>query len=176
MAAVDPENISTVWAPMIFGLLGVGGVLLPSQVVFSIITPDDLIGTAIALSIVIRMLGQVIGISMFYNVFIQQVKKKAIAYFAFPAILVGFDDITSITALATTLTAGPLSSHLSLFPQINTPEKYEIIVTAGHELYKHCFPILYLISIAFGSAAIVSAFFLSDVNKYIDDHVAVALV
>jgi hypothetical protein len=176
MAAVDPENISTVWAPMIFGLIGVGGVLLPSQVVFSIITPDELIGTGVALSIVIRMLGQVIGISMFYNVFSNQVKKKAVEYLAFPAISVGFDSVAAITELATTLTAGPLSSHISLFPQIDTPEKYNTIVTAGHELFKHCFPILYLIAIAFGGAAIISSFFLADINQYIDDHVAVAYV
>jgi len=35
MAAFDKDNINTVWAPMAIGLFGVGGVLLPSQVVFS---------------------------------------------------------------------------------------------------------------------------------------------
>ena len=35
MAAFDKDNINTVWGPMAIGLLGVGGVLLPSQVVFS---------------------------------------------------------------------------------------------------------------------------------------------
>lgn len=59
MAAFDKDNISTVWAPMVIGLIGVGGVLLPSQVVFSVISPDDLIGTSVALSVVIRMIGQV---------------------------------------------------------------------------------------------------------------------
>ncbi|TVY86809.1 Efflux pump, partial [Lachnellula willkommii] len=67
MAAIDPENITTAWAPLIIGLIGVGGVLLPSQVVFSIISPPSLIGTSVSLSIVIRAIGQVIGVSMFYN-------------------------------------------------------------------------------------------------------------
>jgi hypothetical protein len=35
MAAFDKDNVSSVWGPMIVGLLGVGGVLLPSQIVFS---------------------------------------------------------------------------------------------------------------------------------------------
>lgn len=176
MAAVDPENISTVWAPMILGLIGVGGVLLPSQVIFSIITPDELIGTGVALSIVVRMVGQVVGVAMFYNIFVQQVTTNTIKYFALPAISVGVDDVASITSLVTALTAGPFSNYVELFPQINTTEKYNIIIQAKHELFKHCYPILYLISVAFGGAAIFSAFFLSDINQFIDDHVAVALV
>jgi hypothetical protein len=175
MAAVDPENINTAWAPMVLGLIGVGGVLLPSQVIFSIITPDELLGTSIALSIVVRMIGQVVGVSMFYNIFLHHVRNNAVKYFALPAIEAGFDSVASITQLATTLTAGPLSSYAHLFPQLDSPEKVQAIAQAGHELFKHCFPILYLISIAFGGAAIISSFFLRDINRFIDDHVAVLL-
>jgi len=175
MAAIDPENIKTAWAPMVLGLIGVGGVLLPSQVIFSIITPDELLGTGVALSIVIRMIGQVVGVSMFYNIFLHHVQSNAAKYFALPAIEAGFDTVASITELATTLTAGPLSHYAYMFPQLDTPAKIESIVVAGHELFKHCFPILYLISIAFGGAAIISSFFLRDINKYMNDHVAVLL-
>lgn len=175
MAAIDPENINTAWAPMVLGLIGVGGVLLPSQVIFSIITPDELLGTGVALSIVIRMIGQVVGVSMFYNIFLHHVQKEALKHFAIPAITVGFDSVESITQLATTLTAGPLTSYAHMFPQLNSPEKIHTIVVAGHETYKHCFPILYLISIAFGGAAIISSFFLRDINKFMNDHVAVLL-
>lgn len=175
MATIDPENIHTAWAPVILGLIGVGGVLLPSQVIFSIITPDELLGTGVALSIVIRMIGQVVGVSMFYNIFLHHVQNNAVKYFAFPAIEVGFDSVASITELVTTLTAGPLSEYAHLFPQLDSPEKIQTIVVAGHELFKHCFPILYLISIAFGGAAIISSFFLRDINKFMNDHVAVLL-
>ena len=175
MAAIDPENINTAWAPMVFGLIGVGGVLLPSQVIFSIITPDELLGTGVALSIVIRMIGQVVGVSMFYNIFLHHVQTNAIKYFAIPAVEVGFTSVAGITELATTLTAGPLDHYAHLFPELNTPEKIHTIIVAGHELFKHCFPILYLIAIAFGGAAIVSSFFLRDINKYMNDHVAVLL-
>jgi hypothetical protein len=58
------------------------------------------------------------------------------------------------------------------FPQIDAPEKLASIVQAGHETYKHCFPILYLISIAFGSAAIIVLMFLKDFERYMNDHVA----
>lgn len=175
MAAINPDNVNSAWAPVILGLIGVGGVLLPSQVIFSILTPDEFLGTGVALSIVIRMVGQVIGVSMFYNIFHHHVEENAIKYFALTAIELGFDSIESITQLVTTLTAGPFSTYAHLFPQLDTPEKVEMIIQAGHVLFEHCFPILYFISIAFGGVAIVSCFFLTDINRHMDDHVAVLL-
>jgi len=83
--------------------------------------------------------------------------------------------VEGITELATTLTAGPLSYYAHMFPELDSPEKIHSIMIAGHETFKHCFPILYLISIAFGGAAIISSFFLRDINKYMNDHVAVLL-
>jgi hypothetical protein len=74
--------------------------------------------------------------------------------------------------IASTLGASPLSHYVYWFPQIDTPEKLASIVQAGHETYKHCFPILYLISIAFGSAAIIVLVFLKDFERYMNDHVA----
>jgi hypothetical protein len=175
MASVNPENINTVWGPLTIGLVGVGGVLLPSQVIFSIITPNDILGTGVALSVVIRLVGQVIGVSMFYNIFKQQVTKNVYLHFAIPAVETGITTVQGITELVTTLGAGPLSHYVALFPQIDTPEKLATIVHAGHETYKHCFPILYLIAIAFGSAAIIASLFLKDLERYMNDHVAVML-
>jgi hypothetical protein len=60
-----------------------------------------------------------------------------------------------------------------LFPQIDRPENLASTVQAGLETYKYCFPILYLISIAFGSVAIIVLLFLKDLEKYMNDHVAV---
>ncbi|TVY46436.1 Efflux pump [Lachnellula occidentalis] len=170
MAAIDPENISTAWAPLVIGLVGVGGVLLPSQVVFSIISPHDLIGTSVSLSIVIRAIGQVIGVSMYYNVFKTRLTTAAAnpAAIAFPAIENGllFTSLDpaaltpNITQLVTALAAGPFTAYAHLFPNIDSPVQIAAIQTAAHELYKPLFPILYLISIAWGGAAIVACFFL----------------
>jgi len=166
VAAADPDNINTVWAPLIIGLLGVGGVLLPSQVVFSIISPETLIGTSIALSIVIRAIGQVIGVSMFYNLFHSHIEHRAMSnltIFTLPAITNGFNPglhpVEATTELITTLTAGPFSAYAANF-NITDPENIAAIQQAGHELYKTAFPELYLVSIAFGGAAIISCFFL----------------
>ncbi len=167
MAAADPDDVNTVWAPLIIGLLGVGGVLLPSQVVFSIISPETLIGTSIALSIVIRAIGQVVGVSMFYNIFHSHIEHRAmnnLTIFTLPAILNGFnpgsDPKAATTTLITTLTAGPFSEYAHNF-NITDPVNIAAIQQAGHELYKTAFPELYLVSIAFGGAAIISCFFLT---------------
>ena len=177
MAAADPENIKTMWTPLIFGLLGVGGVLLPSQVVFSIISPPDHIGASVALSIVIRSIGQVIGVSMFYNIFSQNVTKSVyhhVQEFVVPAVgLVGADP-TAIAALVMALTAGPFEDYAHLF-NATTQAQIDAIVNGGHEVYKGCFGELYLISVAFGSAAILCFFFLADIRKFINEHVAVNL-
>ena len=93
----------------------------------------------------------------------------------FFSIQAGLSTVPEITELVTTLTAGPLEAYASLFPTLNTPEKIASIVLAGHETYKHVFPVLYLIAIAFGGAAIVACFFLGGLEYYINDDVAVIL-
>jgi hypothetical protein len=177
MATADPENIHTMWAPLILGLLGVGGVLLPSQVVFSIISPPEHIGASVALSIVVRSIGQVIGVSMFYNIFKQNVTKSVFNHvqeFVVPAVELVGADMTAITALVTALTAGPFEVYAHIF-NATTQAQIDAIVKGGHEVYKGCFGELYLISIAFGGAATLSFFFLADIKKFINEHVAVHL-
>lgn len=177
MATADPENINSMWAPLIFGLLGVGGVLLPSQVVFSIISPPEHIGASVALSIVVRSIGQVIGTSMFYNIFKHNVTKSVYSHvqdFIVPAAALVGPDIDAITALVTALTAGPFDVYAHLF-NATTPAQIDAIVKGGHEVYKGCFSELYLISIAFGGAAIICFFFLADIRKFMNEHVAVNL-
>lgn len=177
MAAVDPDKISTAFAPLIFGLIGVGGVLLPSQVIFSIITPHDIIGAGVALSITIRSIGQVVGLSIFYNVFRHQLTIKAPYYIAYPAIDVGFTSIPAITELVTVLSAGPISRYTYIFPDINwTPKAIDTIQTAAHNLYAVAFPKMYLVAISFGASAVLACFFLIDINRFMDEHVAVHLV
>lgn len=170
MAAIDPEDINTAWAPLCIGLMGVGGVLLPSQVVFSIISPQDLIGTSVALSIVVRGIGQVVGASLFYNIFTQRLTHRAttdLQLFAVPAIQAGLEIppgsniIIELTKLATALSAGPFSAYAHYFTGLTTPAQIAAIQLAGHNLYKDVFPILYEISIAWGGAAIIACFFLS---------------
>merc|ERR1712000_357676 len=147
----------------------------------AIISPETLIGTSIALSIVIRAIGQVIGVSMFYNLFHSHIEHRAMSnltIFTLPAITNGFNPglhpVEATTELITTLTAGPFSAYAANF-NITDPENIAAIQQAGHELYKTAFPELYLVSIAFGGAAIISCFFLKGISAFINENVAVHL-
>lgn len=180
MAAVDPDNINTIWAPIVFGLIGVGGVLLPSQIVFSIISPEELIGTSVALSIVVRCLGQVVGVAMFFNIFVTQTAKRAmenpnliilpaLTHGVFVKNAAGQVDLPAttelITKLITTLAAGPLSHYApTQFPMLNTPEAVQAIQDAGSQLYRHSFDKMYLIAVPWGAAAVAVSFLLGDVK------------
>ena len=151
-----------------------------------------------ALSVVIRMIGQVsrassrqsrrgdtdrkqvIGKSMFYNIFRSRVTELAtsdLSLVALPALQNGFTSIDRIRVLITQLTAGPLQFYVDqgLFPEITTPEAVAILSDGGKELYSQCLGLLYLISIPWGAAAIISCFLLWGVDRYIDEHVAVHL-
>jgi hypothetical protein len=68
--------------------------------------------------------------------------------------------VTIIGWYLSSLVLNGRSIYVHLFPQIDRPEKLASIVQAGHETYKYCFSILYLISIAFVSAAIIVLLFL----------------
>lgn len=175
MAATSENNVNTVWAPMVFGLLGVGGVLLPSQVVFSIISPDDLIGTSIALSLVIRMIGQVVGKSMFFNLLKTRVIDNAYDVMLIPAIQAGFTSVDRVELFITQMTAGPADTFLGQFPELK-PEYVPALIKAANHLYAISFPIIYYVSIPWGVVACFSCLALYGIEKHIDDHVAVHLV
>lgn len=179
MSYFDKNDIRTVFAPMIFGLFGIGGVLLPSQVVFSAISPDDLIGTSVALSLVIRMLGQVAGKAMFYNIFKANLKARGPAIVGIPAIQAGFGSIPGtdifvrVEEFVTTMTAGPITHYVRMFPEIKDEASLKLVTDAGHVLFSSVYPGLYRLSIPFGVIATVSCLGLWGVDKYMDDRVAV---
>ncbi|KAF2762288.1 putative major facilitator superfamily transporter [Pseudovirgaria hyperparasitica] len=176
MAIVDPTDIRTVWGPMVVGLFGIGAVLLPSQVVFSVISPDHLIGTSVAFSLVIRMVGQIVGKSMFYNIFREHVRTLAPPIIGIPAINAGFQSIPRIEEVVTVMAAGPLSHYRSAFPEIVDDAKMEVLVQAGRVLYGKAFPLIYYVSIPFGVLAVLSCFALWGIEQFLTDHVAVHLV
>jgi hypothetical protein len=60
------------------------------------------------------------------------VSKNAEVQFAIPKLEAGIATTQEITALASTLEAGPLSHYVHLFPQINRPNKLASIVQARH--------------------------------------------
>lgn len=177
MAAVDPHNINTVWAPLIIGLVGVGGVLFPNQIIVTVITPDDLLATVTSLTFVLRGISQAVALTLLQNRFTAQVRKNAIDMIAVPAILAGVKTIADITTLVTSLTAIPFKEYIpAVLPQVlANPARYEALRIACVDAFGKSFPILYYIGLAFGIVGCVASFLVGDMSKFMDEHVAVVM-
>ena len=77
---------------------------------------------------------------------------------------------------AIALTGASLIEGIREIPGIAGNETaYQMVVKAGQIAYAESYKYVYLTSIAFGSISIISAIFLGNIDKYMDDHVAVVM-
>lgn len=142
----------------------------------TIICPDDLIATVAALTLSIRVIGGAVGYTTYYNVFVQKFIPNAVKYIGGTMELeLGITNATYISD-AIALTAMSLLPGLKAIPGIAGNETaYNMVVAAGQLAYAQSYKYVYLTSIAFGSVSIIAACFLGNINKYMDDHVAVVM-
>jgi hypothetical protein len=175
LTVIDPHDIRTAWPPLALALIGVGGVLVPNQVVITIITPDDLIGTVTAVTVGLRAQSQLIGLALFYNRFVNELQNNVINYVVPAMFSVGIDDPTEITTIVSSLTAVPFYQLAAGIPQLQNPANYELVKEATIQGFSQSFLLPYYITIAFGVPACIAAAFMGDISKYMDDHVAVVL-
>jgi len=69
-----------------------------------------------------------------------------------------------------------LLSDIQTIPGIEgVPGAYEMVVAAGQTAYAVSYAYVYYATIAFGVVAIIASCFLTNINKYIDNHVAVVM-
>ena len=74
------------------------------------------------------------------------------------------------------LTSSALLDEIKLIPGIaGNATAYEIVVGAGQIAYAESYRWVYLVSIAFGGVSVIAACFLGNIEKYMDDHVAVVM-
>jgi hypothetical protein len=156
-------------------LVGIGGVLVPNQVVVTIITPDDLVASVTALTVGLRAQAQVLGLSIFYNRFYTKIHKNAIKYIAPPIVKAGVYNITAITEFVTNLAGVPYKESYATFPQLQNPAHYEAVHKGVIDAFSKTFVQVYYITIPFGVTATIAALFMGDISQYIDQHVAVIL-
>ena len=91
------------------------------------------------------------------------------------ALELGITNKTYIT-MAIQLTGASLLEEMKAIPGIAGNETaYQMVVVAGQVAYAESYKYVYLASIAFGSVSILAACFLGNINKYMDDHVAVVM-
>jgi hypothetical protein len=175
LVLIDPHDIRTVWAPLVLALVGIGGVLVPNQVIVTIITPDDLIASVTALTVGLRAQAQVIGLAIFYNRFQHEVTKNAFKYIV-PAMLeIGEFDVEIITNFVTSLAGVPYSQLSLTIDALYFPKNYELLREATIQCFSRSFTLVYYITIPFGVTASIAAAFMGDISPYIDEHVAVVL-
>lgn len=175
LAVATRFNLSTLWGLLILGGLGIGGIVVPASIMTTIICPDDIIATVAALTLSIRVIGGCIGYTVYYNVFVNKFVPNATKYIGGAMVEIGITNVTYITE-AIELTAASLLAGLKEIPGIgNNETAYEIVVLAGQIAYAESYKYVYLTSIAFGGIAIVSSIFLGNIDKYMDDHVAVVM-
>ncbi|EXJ69971.1 uncharacterized protein A1O5_07044 [Cladophialophora psammophila CBS 110553] len=176
LAAADLNNIHAVYGILVVAGLGIGGIVVPASIITTIICPDDIIATVTALTLSIRVIGGCIGYTTYYNVFVNKFKVKIVEYVG--GVMVGQLGITNETYIvdAITLTGLSLVDQLKLIPGIAGNETaYQMVLTAGQVAYSESYRWVYLVSIAFGGVAIICSAFLGNIEKYMDDHVAVVI-
>lgn len=83
---------------------------------------------------------------------------------------------TTYIAQAIELTGASLLPGLHNIPGINGSDAaYDAVVKAGQIAFAESYKWVYYASIGFGGVSILAACFLGDIQKYMDDHVAVVM-
>jgi len=176
LAVARPDNLSTMWGLLILAGLGIGGIVVPASIMSTIICPDDLIATIAALTLSIRVIGGSVGYTTYYNVFAGRFVENSKFYIGGTMVYKLHIFNTTYIETAIKLTAASLLEELKTIPGIAGNETaYVMVVEAGKMAYAQSYKYVYLTSIAFGSVSIIAACFLGDINKYMDDHVAVVM-
>ncbi|KAE8326797.1 major facilitator superfamily domain-containing protein [Aspergillus sergii] len=173
MVAVDTHNINTAWAPLVLSLIAVGGVLIPNQLIMTVICPDDLIATGTCLTVCLRSIGQVIGTSIFYTQFVSVLTHNTYEYVVPVAIEAGITDFDILETMMPTLLETPWKEWALSVSALNTAEKLNMLHDAVINALALAFARVWYISIAFGVAAVIASGFIEDLTNLMDEHIAV---
>ena len=176
MSIANVHNLNTLWGLLIVAGLGIGGIVVPASIMTTIICPDDIIATVAALTLSIRVIGGCIGYTAYYNVFLSKFVPNAIKYIGGTMELeLGITNATYISD-AIAITGISLLDELKAIPGIaGNDTAYELVVAAGQLAYAESYKWVYYASVAFGSVSIIASCFLGNIDKYMDDHVAVVM-
>lgn len=174
MVAVDDHNIKTVWAALIFSLVAVGGVLIPNQLIMTVICPDDLIATGTCLTVCLRNIGQVIGTSVFYTQFVSILTRETYKYVVPAAMEAGITDTRLLQSMMPALLSMPWKEWVLNVSTLSTAEKLKLLHDATIKAFSLAFDRVWYISIAFGVAAVIASMFIEDLAKLMDGHISIA--
>ncbi|UDD58630.1 hypothetical protein AFCA_006061 [Aspergillus flavus] len=156
MVAVDTHNINIVWAPLVLSLIAVGGVLIPNQLIMTVISLVKLIGT-----------------SIFYTQFVSVLTHNTYEYVVPVAIETGITDFDVLETMMPTLLETPWKEWALSVSALNTAEKLNMLHDAVINAFAPAFARVWYISIAFGVEAVIARGFIEDLTNLMDEHIAV---
>ncbi len=186
LAAARRDNLPAVYAVLVVAGLGVGGILVPASLVAMVVCPEDLIATATALTLAVRVVGGAIGYSIYYNVFVHQLVPRLKSFLP-AAVMQGLAaaasssppvNSTALIKQVILLTATARTEAIASLPGVGGQDSpmYHALIVAGQQAYEGAYPYVYYCSIGFGVISMVASFFMDDVGMYMDDHVSVVIV
>ena len=170
LAAVNQNNPSLGIGMSFLGGLGVGGIIVPAAVILTIISPDEVIATVTAITLSIRLIGGSIGYAIYFNVFENKLH-DVIPTLVGTAVAEAGLPIAEIPQFIVALVA----QNTTAIAQVKgiTPKILIAAQAAVQDSYVQGFRMIYLVSLAFGGAAIIASLFLGDIRKFMVDRVAV---
>ncbi|KAK3500884.1 fungal trichothecene efflux pump [Neurospora crassa] len=171
LASARLDNIHAMYAVLFIAGLGVGGIVVPASTIATIISPKDFIATITALTISIRIVGGVLGYTVYYNVFVQKLVPQLTKLVVEACIKSGIIN-KEIIGVVIELTGASLVDEIRILPGV-TDESWAVIVAAGQEAYVRAYPWVYYCSIAFGGVSILASLGMEDISGLIDRTVMV---
>jgi len=170
LAAVNEGNRAVGVGVSVLGGFGVGGIIIPAAVILTIISPDEVIATVTAINLSARFIGGSVGYAVYFNIFENKLADVLPTTVAVAATTAGLP-LAEVPSLVGALLAQNVTA-LGLIPGIS-PAILLAAEGAVQDSYIEGFKKVYLVSIAFGGAAIVASIFLGVIRKYMVSRVAV---
>ncbi len=157
---------------MAFGTIagfGVGGVLVPTGAIALIVAPDALIASVVALGLSIRVVGGSIGNAVYFNVFYEKIN-KFLPERVLDAALNANIPPASLVPFMTKLQSGDMVGAATT--EGITPEILGKVQMGSRIAYADALRYVWLVSIAFGTCAIIASIFVKNIRRYMTNRIA----
>ena len=167
LAAVNQHRRALGIGMSVLGGFGVGGIIIPAAIILTIISPDKYIATIAAINLSIRFIGGSIGYAVYWNIFENKLADVLPALVSAASVAAGLP-----TSEISGLILNIVNQNKTAIAQLPPPIRLAVDEAVKNS-YAQGFRKVYLVSIAFGGAAVLASLFLGDIRKYMVDRVAV---
>ena len=185
MSIATTQNSNAMYGLVFIAGLGIGGVIIPCSIIAQLVCPDDLIGTITAITLAIRYVGGAIGFAVYDNVLYHKFLESSTEIVAVKTIigegLVNYTTpsaellVADLVTLAANAEFAQLKQVIATDPLVIGKNAFPLIVAATQEAWALAYRWPYWISIAWGGVCFGLSFFLGDIRRFLDSHVAVAI-